>query len=452
MLKTILKKIVPKQIFLLYHWLLAHLAAFIYGHPSKKLIVIGVTGTGGKSTVVNLIGRILEEAGFKVGWASTCNFKINKKEWLNTTKMTMLGRFALQRFLKQMVTEGCKYAVIETSSEGIKQFRHLGIDYDLAVFTNLSPEHIESHGSLEKYRQAKEKLFKRLVDSKRKRIKGQEINKTSVVNLSDPAVRYFLKYSPDQIYGYGYQHFQLVLDEHGDKKKTKMIKAENLEMNPDGVSFEVAGVKMQTNLLAEFNVFNCLAAICVALSQGIGLSACQSVLSRIQPTPGRMEIIQREPFMVVVDYAHTPDSLKQVYLTLNKLKESKNSLIGLLGSAGGGRDKWKRSQLGALADYYCQKIIITNEDPYNENPEEIIKQVASGIKNLKKKIGNKVFQILDRESAIKKTLELAQPGDIVVITGKGCEQCMMVKNSAKIPWDDRKIVKELLNQAKDFSG
>jgi UDP-N-acetylmuramoyl-L-alanyl-D-glutamate--2,6-diaminopimelate ligase len=202
MIKSFFKKIIPARFFSFYHWFLAYLAAFFYGYPSEKMIVIGVTGTAGKSTAVNLIGKILEQAGFKVGLSTTFNFKIGEQEWENKKKMTMLGRFALQKFLKKMFQSGCHYAIIETSSEGIKQFRHLGINYDIVVFLNLLPEHLESHGGFEKYRQAKEKLFFQLTKKTRKIINGKLIEKISIVNFDDQHKEYFLKYSADQKYGF----------------------------------------------------------------------------------------------------------------------------------------------------------------------------------------------------------------------------------------------------------
>ena len=202
MIKNILKKIVPKSFLSFYHWILAHLAALIYRYPSNKMIVIGVTGTAGKSTIVNMIAKVFEKAGYKVGLTTTFNFKIGNKEWINKEKMTMLGRFSLQKLLRKMVKKGCQYAVIETTSQGIKQFRHLGINYDIAVFTGIFKEHLESHGGFSKYCQAKEKLFLHLSKSKKKTINNKLIDKVSVVNLDDKERERFLKYSVDKKYGY----------------------------------------------------------------------------------------------------------------------------------------------------------------------------------------------------------------------------------------------------------
>ena len=201
-----IKKIIPPGVFNFlspfYHQTLAYLAAFFYGWPAEKMIVIGVTGTNGKSTTVNLIAAILEKAGFKVGATSTVNFKIGGKIWLNDTKMTMPGRFQLQKMLSQMVKTGCRYGVIETSSQGLAQFRHLGINYDLAVFTNLTPEHLEAHGGFENYKAAKGELFSRLSNSRQKKINGEKIEKIIVANLDDEYAPYFLNFPAERKIGY----------------------------------------------------------------------------------------------------------------------------------------------------------------------------------------------------------------------------------------------------------
>jgi len=445
MIKNIFKKIIPNPVLIYYHWILSHLSAFIYGYPSRKMIIIGVTGTSAKSTVVSLIGQILEQAGFKVGLTTTFNFKIGKEEKVNKYKMTMLGRFTLQKLLRQMYKAGCQYAVIETTSQGIKQYRHLGINYDVGVFTNLSKEHIESHGSFEKYRKAKQEFFKHLSKCKRKKIDKKIINKVSVINLDDENKEHFLKFKVDQKYGYTCEGNIL--------EDIKVVSAENIRTTADGSEFIVNNVNFKINLLGKFNVINTLSAISVALSQNIDLNICQKALTKIEQIPGRMEIVNKQPFTIIVDYAHTPEQLEKVYQTIRNQQSlwavgpgpeatinNQQSLICVLGSAGGGRDKWKRPILGQIAEKYGDEIIITNEDPYDESPEEIIDQIILGIKN------KKAIKIIDRKKAIEKALSIAQVGDIVIITGKGCEPWIMGPKNQKIIWDDRVIVREILDK------
>ncbi len=427
------------MIFSIYYRLLAQLAALIYGFPSEKMIVVGVTGTTGKSTVVNLIARVLEQTGAKVGLTTTFNFRIGEKEWENKTKMTMLGRFALQKLLKQMLRAGCCYAVIETSSQGVEQYRHLGINYDIGVFTNLSPEHIESHGSFDKYRQAKQKFFQHLIASKKKIIDNKLINKVGIINLDDENSGYFLKFKTDKQYGYTLVNFnfQSAPPAGGWRTKLQIIEAENIVANFSGLGFSVNNTDFKLNLLGKFNVYNALAAICVGLSQGVSLGVCQKALADIKQIPGRMEVLIKEPFVVLVDYAHTPDSLEKVYQTIKPLIQGK--MICVFGSAGGGRDKWKRPIIGGIAEKYGDEIIITNEDPYDEDPREIIDQISQGVKN------KNFYKIFNREEAIKKSLSLARKGDAIVITGKGSEPWIMGAKGEKLAWDDRAVVKSFLN-------
>ena len=373
----------------LYYYSLALAGAFVYGFPSQKLVVIGITGTSGKSTTVEILSKILEESGLKTASLSSVRFKIDKKEKINMLKMTMPGRFAIQKFLRQAVNVGCKYAVLEITSEGIKQFRHKFIKFDVAVFTNLSPEHIESHCGYENYRKAKQKLF-------------EATKNIHIINKDDNNADYFWKIPAVKKIGYSLKEDAFLLP--------------------------------KINLLGEFNSYNALAAIKTAMSLGVNMEVCQRVVEKFKGMPGRMEVVAKEPFIVIVDYAHTPEQLKQVYLTFKNQPK-----ICVLGSCGGGRDKWKRPVLGKLAAQYCDEIIITNEDPYDEDPMEIINQVAEGA-------SGRAIKILDRREAIKKALALAKSGDIVIITGKGCEPWMCVANGKKILWDDRQIVRDELAQ------
>ena len=390
-MKELLKKIIPSFLLSWYHYILALLGAIFYRFPSKNLKVIGVTGTNGKTTVVNFITKILEEAGHKVASLSSIKFKIGEKEWPNALKMTMPGRFKIQKFLRQAVSSGCQYAILEVTSEGIKQYRHRFINFEVALFTNLSPEHIESHGGFENYKKAKGKLF-------------QATENIHVINIDDKNAEYFLRLPAKKKYTYGFDQGE--------------INNKDLQLN--------------LRLLGDFNIFNALSAICVGLSQEVSLDICKRAVGRVKGIPGRMEEVISQPFKVFVDYAFTPNALEKVYQTL---KPQNTRMICVLGACGGGRDKWKRKVLGQIAAKYCDGVIVTNEDPYDENPIEIIDQVADGV-------GNKAKKILDRKEAIKKSLESAGSGDVVIITGKGCEPWIIEAHGKKIPWDDRKVVRE----------
>jgi len=428
MIKETIKKNIPSFLISWYHFLLALGGAIFYWFPSRKIIVIGVTGTNGKSTVVELTAKILDynpptassrslrerapEAGQKVASLSSIKFKIRDKEWSNDLKMTMPGRFQLQKFLRQAVRTGCKYAVLEVTSEGILQHRHRFINFEVAVFTNLTPEHIEAHGSFENYRLAKGKLFRAT----------KEIH---IINLDDKNSEYFLNFKSKEKYGYG-------ISAENQKPNIKHIKAEDIQIHSSGIKFLAKNAQFNLSLLGGFNIYNALAAICVGLSQGIDLETLKSALEKIKGIPGRMEIVITDPLKVFVDFAFTPAALDKVYQTL---KPEKKRMICVLGACGGGRDKWKRPVLGEIAAKHCNEVIVTNEDPYDENPMEIIEQVSKGT-------GGKAKKILDRRKAINSALKLAQPGDTVIITGKGSEPWMCVAEGKKIPWDDRKIVKE----------
>jgi len=378
----LIRKLIPSFLLSFYHYIFSFIGAVWYGFPSRKLIVIGVTGTNGKSTVVELSSLIFKQAGFKIATMSSIKFTIGDKEYKNKLKMTMPGRMKIQRFLRDAVKAGCKYMILEVTSEGIKQYRHKFINFNTAVFTNLSPEHIEAHGGFENYRDAKLKLFK-------------QVDNIHIINIDDRNAKHFLKVPAKQKIEYGIKDVSL-LPEH-------------------------------FNLLGRFNLYNAIAATKIAMSQNISLDVCKSALEKAKVIPGRMETIIKSPFTVIVDYAFTPEALKQVYQTI------KNRKICVLGSCGGGRDKWKRPVLGKIANEHCDEVIVTNEDPYEEDPMEIIDQVV-GDTNAKK--------ILDRKEAIKKALSLANPGDTVIITGKGSEPWMCIKGGKKIPWDDREIVRE----------
>jgi len=422
-----IKKFIPKKVFCFfqpaYHWLLVQVSALLFNYPSKKMIVIGVTGTAGKSSTCYFIAQILEQAGFKVGMTTTTLFKVAEKEWLNDTKMTMLGRFQLQNLLRKMVNKKCKIVIIETSSQGIEQFRHIGINYDILVFTNLYqfrhiginydilvftnlyPEHIEAHGGFENYKKAKGKLFKYLTTTKNKQLTTNdiEIKKTIIVNGDDKHADYFFNFNADN--------------------KIKF----NLDKN------------LETNILGEYNKYNVQVGIEIAKVFKIEENKVLQAIKNLKPMPGRLEFIKNNlGIKILVDYAYDPASVEKLYEAVKGVEH--NKIIHVLGSAGGGRDKTRRPILGKIASENADVVIITNEDPYDENPEEIIDQVSEPVQK------DKLFKLLDRREAIKKALELASKDDLILITGKGAEQGICVANGRKIKWDDRVVVREELKK------
>lgn len=422
-MKELIKKLAGKRLLGFYHKTLAVLANVIYGRPSEKLIVIGVTGTNGKSTTVNLIAKILEDAGYKAAFTSTVNFKVGQEERLNDLKMTMPGRFFLQKFLKQATKAGCSYAIIESSSEGVLQYRHVGIHYDVMVFTNLTPEHLETHGGFEKYKQAKLTYFRQLAHLPHKILNNQKVKKIIVVNADDPYSGEFSNFAVDQIISFG-----------GNLRA--QIRAENFSLSELGSSFLLNGIKFNLKLPGLFNIYNALASIAVASGLGISLETSKRALENVSGIPGRMELIEEgQPFKVLVDYAPEVESLKQMYETVKGWSHPK--IIHVLGSTGGGRDKSRRAVLGQIAAANADIVIVTNEDPYNDDPQKIIDDVASGVAQ--------ALKILDRREAIAKALSLASHNDLVIITGKGAEQKMAVKGGY-IPWDDRVVARQELRK------
>jgi len=410
-----------------YHYCLACLGNILYGFPSKKIFVLGVTGTKGKSTTLELINAILEAAGKKTALVSSIRFKVGDDSKQNTTGMTMPGRFFIQRFLRKAVNSGCQYFLMEVTSQGILQHRHRFIDFDAAIFTNLHPEHIESHGSFEKYRDAKISFFRYVAG------KSKKFGKLFFINKNDAAGARFA----DRVIGSG---------------KVVYFAIDDFVRRPgDGRA------RLSEWLKNDFNMANAAAAAAFAESQNIGWPIIEKTFSSFSGVPGRMEYISREPFAVVIDYAHTPDSLEKVYQALRGA--APGNLICVFGAAGGGRDKWKRPVMGKIAAEYCDQIILTNEDPYDEQPEAIINQIADGCSQVQNppepKQGlvrgtakSKIQKIINRREAINNAIDSARKGDAVIITGKGSEPWMHVARGEKIPWNEKETVLEILKNTK----
>lgn len=447
MIKHYVRKMTPGPVIRVYHWFLSHLAAFVYGYPSEKMIVIGVTGTLGKSITTEWIGGVLESTGAKVGWATTNSFKVAGKEWANATKMTMIGRFQLQKMLRDMVKAGCKYAVIETTSQGIVQYRHLGINYDIAVLTNLSPEHIEAHGSFENYMKAKGKLFDHTAHGKRKMIDGQKIKKVKVIHTDFEYAPFFLSFITDETYAYCVQDVvSTSSDTSGMKLDLCRMIAQLKKYTSEGSDFVVNNQRFHLNPIGKFNVYNVLGAIAVCTALGLEMSEIAKGVEKLKGVPGRLEKIDEgQPFEVIVDFAYEPTSLGALFEAVRFFDHAQ--IIHVTGSTGGGRDKARRPVLGKMSAEFASVTIVTNEDPYDDDPQEIIGQVAAGAIEAGAKEGDSLFKILDREKAIEKAISLANPGDIVLITGKGSEPVMAVKHGKTVPWDDREAARKAIKKS-----
>ncbi|MFA6429135.1 MAG: UDP-N-acetylmuramyl-tripeptide synthetase [Patescibacteria group bacterium] len=436
MLIRALKRYIPVSWMRAYHFILAKSAAFLYGNPSEKMIVIGVTGTKGKTTTTYLIAKALEASGAKVGCTSTALYKIGDQEWINTTSMTMLGRFALQRLLHQMVSAGCRYAVIETSSQGLIQSRHIGINYDVAVFTNLYPEHLEAHGGFEAYKLAKQRLFTHLAKSTTKTIDGKVVSKAAVINADSPHASFYAE-TPGlpSIVWFGIQ------DHRG-------LTVSDVELTERGSSFHVGHTAVTLQIPGAVNMENALAALAVCQTLGIPLQAASQRLSEVRTIPGRFERIEEgQPWTVIVDYAHEAESLKRLYEALSSLPRQRT--IHVLGAASGGRDVAKRPLLGLFVGQQADVVIVTNEDPFDEDPHAIIEQVAEGARQAGKQEGTSLYLIDDRREAIQYAMNMARPGDLVLLTGKGSETTIRVAQGKTIPWQEAAEARRAIAQTKD---
>lgn len=424
-----IKSLVPQPVASAYHYALARFADVWFGQPSRNMVVTGVTGTNGKTTTAFLIAKALEASGFPTGCTSTAILKVGARERINPTKMTMPGRFFLQRMLREMADAGCRYAVIETSSQGLIQSRHIGIRYDIAVFTNLTPEHIEAHGGFENYKRAKRKLFEHLASLPPKMIKEARASRAAVINADDSFGNYFAE-TPG-----------LVNVKWYGVKSDRGMQATQLEEDANGSRFTVNGARVSIKLPGRYNVENALAALAVADACGIDLALAAERIAAVACVPGRFERVEAgQPFTVIIDYAPEPESFRRLYETLALLPHKR--FIHVLGSCGGGRDVARRPVLGKMAAERADIVIVTNEDPYDDDPQKIIDDVADGAARAGKKDGEDLFRVPDRREAIFLAMKMARAGDAVILTGKGAETWICVANGKKIPWDEAAAARE----------
>lgn len=433
-----------------YHYALAALGAILYNLPSREILTIGVTGTKGKTSVTEMLNAILEEAGYTTALMNSIRFKSAGKSKPNLTRMSMAGRMSIQKFLRSAVDAGCAVAILEMTSEGARQHRQRFIDLDALVFTNLAPEHIESHGSYEAYRDAKFEIGRQLARSRKR-------PRTMAANADDRESARYLTLPVENALPFTLSsHQPYGADEHGG-------------------FFTFDDTKISIHLPGDFSLKNALAAAVVARALGISGSTIARALDKLQTIPGRAEEVQAgQEFTVVVDYAHTPDSLKAIYdayTSPSMALGTKRKLICVLGATGGGRDTWKRPVMGRIAGGYCDAVILTDEDPYDEDPQKILEDVAHGMP-VRAGGGKRPEIIVDRRLAMRRAFELAreftlrpfdktqgrpeelegrqargnQNGVTVLITGKGTDPSVCGKNGLRTPWSDAGVAREELER------
>lgn len=425
-IKNLLRKIIPYKLVLFIHKLQAIYANICYGFPGRRLKVIAVAGTKGKTTTTNIIARILEGSGHKVAMLSTANFQIGDKKWLNDVKLTTPSALYVQKFLNEAVKEGCDYAVLEASSHGLVQNRYWGIRISTAIVTNLTSDHLDYHKTFENYRDSHLGLVSRYL-------------KKLVVNYDEPNTHVMLKGAGD------FSKAVFTMKDIIPTQEFNIFRAENVIYSRNGSEFDFEFENKKYHvvlpLMGEFNVYNALGAISTCAAEGVPVEDMLKSLRDVKEIPGRLEKIEAgQDFEVIVDYAHSPESLENVYKTVRPYV--KNRMIAVLGGTGD-RDKTYRAKGGALADKYADVVVVTNEDPYSEEIEDIIDQVMSGIET--KVLNKDLFRISDRGEAIEKAFSIAEKDDLVIITGKGCEQFMVCKDR-KIPWDDREVARDVIKK------
>lgn len=395
-----------------YHYLQAILAGIKYGFPAKKLRVIGVTGTNGKTTTSFMIWQMLNAAGRKTGLMTTVAWGLDTLE-PELGHMTTVDAFTLNRRISEIRAAGAEFLVLEVTSHALAEFRTLGIPIEIAVFTNLTHDHLDYHKTFANYRATKGKLFSKA--------------DFSILNADDPATKEYKKLAKKYI-TYGIKN--------GEKR------AENIKLSVSGVKYSYGDIIIETNIPGEFNVYNSLAAVLVGEKLGLTPVQIKTGLLALKSVEGRMELIDEgQPFSVIVDYAHAPDALEKVF---DSVKGHKGRIISVHGGAGR-RDPSTRFIRGEILGKYSDTVIITEDDSRDEDPEEIANSFIEGAVKAGKILDKDLFKELDREKAIKLALETARPGDLVLILGKGHEKTIL-RADGPHDFEDIKVTKALLKK------
>ena len=408
-----------------YHYLWAWFGARLHRYPSDRIFTIGITGTKGKTTTLEILNTILETAGKRTALLSSYREKIGDETGKNKMGNSMPGHGYIQRFLKRAVAAKCGYALIEVTSQGVVAHRQRFVDWNVGAITNLAPEHIESHGSFENYRDAKISFL------------AYVLKKKGFVFLNrDDAHFDFFKTELASEKALDYSRDDAWLREN-------LASASPMRSVQDGTARKF--------LMSDFNKENVALAVAIARHLGIPSTAIKEAIENFGGVPGRMEFVRSGPYTAIVDYAHTPDSLESAYRAA-KPEPSPNyprpRLICILGGAGGGRDIWKRPEMGKIAAHYCDEVILSNEDPYDEDPKVILDQIEVGVISVPYPRAE-MFKILDRREAIFKAVSDMREGDIVIGTGKGSEDWIHVAKKKKISWNEKEEFEKALLEKKN---
>ena len=409
---------------------LAYLAAALHDFPARKLRVIGITGTDGKTTTANLVWSVLQTAGYDTGLISTVNAIIGEMQRDTGLHTTTPDSPDVQAYLAQMVDAGVGYAVLEATSHGLAQHRVTACDFDVAVVTNITHEHLDFHGSFEEYREAKARLFRSLTSSARK----PGVPKVAVLNADDSSFEYLTDIPTDQQLTYA-------VDREAD------VKAVDIEVAGWGSSFTAVtsqgSFPVQMKLPGVFNVYNALAAIAVASSQGVAVRNIREGIQAVEQVTGRMERVDAgQPFGVMIDFAHTPNSLRSALEAARGM--AAGSVTVVFGCAGL-RDREKRPAMGEIAGRLADHIVITAEDPRTEDLGEIMGQIASGAEKIGRREDVDYWCIGDRGEAIQFAVDMAEDGDLVLVAGKGHEKSMCF-GTTEHPWSDHEAVEKALHK------
>ena len=402
------------QAVLPYHYAQAIIATTKYHHPAKKLRVIGVTGTNGKTTTCFMIWHMLNHAGYKAGLMTTVAYGVNKLT-PELNHMTTVDAFTLNQRIQDIANQGAKYLVLEVTSHALVEFRTLGIPFEIAVFTNLTHDHLDYHKTMANYRSAKGKLIKKA--------------KYSILNADDPATEYYETLTKD------YATYGIKKGKH---------RAKNIKLGVTGVKYTCDDIKIETKIPGEFNVYNSLAAVLVGQKLGLNTEQIEAGISSLDNVEGRMNIVDEgQPFTVIVDYAHAPDALEKVF---ESVKDHKGRIISVHGGAGR-RDPSTRAIRGRILAKYSDIVIITEDDSRDEDPEIIAAEFIRGAEKQGKTMDKNLFKELDRKKAIELAINKAKQGDLVLILGKGHEKSIL-RADGPHPFEDIKIAQDCIRQSR----